>query len=52
MVPTGVAMAVPLVYSKLSPGCSSGCYQMVAEDGVKFDAEIPKFTLSMPRVLH
>src|SRR6266705_3207794 len=25
MVPTGVAIAVPLVYSKLSPGLSSGC---------------------------
>src|SRR5436190_1070117 len=25
MVPTGVAMAVPLVYSKLSPGFSTGC---------------------------
>jgi len=25
---------------------------MVAEDGNKFEAEIPAFTLSMPRVLH
>jgi len=25
---------------------------MVAEDGNKFDAEVPVFTLSMPRVLH
>jgi ApaG protein len=25
---------------------------MVAEDGNKFEAEIPPFTLSMPRVLH
>jgi uncharacterized protein affecting Mg2+/Co2+ transport len=24
----------------------------VAEDGVQFDAPIPEFTLSMPRVLH
>jgi ApaG protein len=29
-----------------------GTYQMVAEDGQKFDAEIAEFTLSMPRVLH
>jgi len=25
---------------------------MVAADGTAFDAEIPLFTLSMPRVLH
>jgi uncharacterized protein affecting Mg2+/Co2+ transport len=25
---------------------------MVAEDGYAFDAEIPSFTLSVPRVLH
>jgi ApaG protein len=29
-----------------------GTYQMVAEDGTPFDAEIPEFTLSVPRVLH
>ena len=29
-----------------------GTYQMVAEDGTHFDAEIPEFTLAMPRVLH
>jgi ApaG protein len=29
-----------------------GSYQMVAEDGTKFDAVIPPFALSMPRVLH
>ena len=29
-----------------------GTYQIVAGDGKKFDAEIPLFTLSMPRVLH
>lgn len=33
-------------------GTMRGSYQMVAEDGQKFDAEIPEFTLSMPRVLH
>jgi ApaG protein len=29
-----------------------GTYQMVAEDGTKFDAVIPNFQLNMPRVLH
>jgi len=42
---SGTAMATPV-------GTMRGTYQMVAEDGNKFDAEIPLFTLSMPRVLH
>ncbi len=33
-------------------GTMRGTYQMVAGDGTAFDAEIPVFTLSMPRVLH
>ena len=33
-------------------GTMKGSYQMVAEDGTKFDATITEFTLSMPRVLH
>lgn len=33
-------------------GTMRGSYQMVAEDGVRFDADIPEFTLSVPRVLH
>ena len=33
-------------------GTMKGTYQMVAEDGTHFDAEIPEFTLAMPRVLH
>ncbi len=33
-------------------GSMHGSYQMIAEDGVTFDAEIPTFVLSMPRVLH
>ena len=33
-------------------GTMRGTYQMLAEDGTKFDAVIPEFTLSMPRVLH
>ena len=42
---SGTAMATAV-------GTMRGSYQMVAEDGNKFDAEIPAFTLSMPRVLH
>ena len=42
---SGTAIATPV-------GTMRGSYQMVAEDGVKFDAPIPEFTLSMPRVLH
>ena len=33
-------------------GTMRGTYQMVAEDGTKFNAVIPEFTLSVPRVLH
>ncbi len=33
-------------------GSMHGSYQMVAEDGVQFEAEIPAFILTMPRVLH
>ncbi len=33
-------------------GTMAGSYQMVAEDGTKFDAPIPQFVLSVPRVLH
>lgn len=33
-------------------GTMRGSYQMMAEDGTKFDAVIPEFTLSVPRVLH
>ena len=35
-----------------SVGTMKGSYQMVAEDGTHFDAQIPEFTLSVPRVLH
>ncbi len=42
---SGTAISTPV-------GTMRGSYQMVAEDGQKFDAEIPEFTLSMPRVLH
>lgn len=33
-------------------GTMRGTYQMLAEDGTRFDATIPEFTLSAPRVLH
>jgi ApaG protein len=33
-------------------GTMHGTYQMIAEDGRQFDAPIPSFTLSVPRVLH
>lgn len=33
-------------------GTMTGSYQMMAEDGTKFDAPIPQFVLSVPRVLH
>jgi ApaG protein len=42
---SGTAIATPV-------GTMKGSYQMVAEDGTHFDAEIPEFTLSVPRVLH
>ena len=42
---SGTAIATPV-------GTMRGSYQMVAEDGLQFDAAIPEFTLSIPRVLH
>jgi ApaG protein len=42
---SGTALATPV-------GTMRGSYQMVAEDGTQFDASIPEFTLSVPRVLH
>lgn len=33
-------------------GSMRGSYQMIADDGVEFDAEITPFTLSIPRILH
>ena len=33
-------------------GHMCGSYQMIADDGTSFDAEIPVFTLSMPNMLH
>ena len=33
-------------------GTMGGSYRMIADDGTAFDAEIPSFTLSIPRTLH
>jgi ApaG protein len=35
-----------------SVGTMKGTYEMVADDGTSFEAEIPVFTLSIPRTLH
>jgi ApaG protein len=29
-----------------------GSYFFVAEDGTRFDAQIPEFVLTIPRILH
>ncbi len=42
---SGTAIATPV-------GTMRGSYQMTAEDGRQFEAPIPQFTLSAPRVLH
>jgi ApaG protein len=33
-------------------GSMHGSYKMIADDGERFDAEIPMFTLSIPHILH
>jgi ApaG protein len=35
-----------------SLGTMRGSYQMLADDGTRFDAVIDPFTLSIPRTLH
>lgn len=42
---SGTALATPV-------GTMRGSYQMLADDGTRFDAAIPEFALSIPRVLH
>jgi ApaG protein len=37
---------------KTPVGTMHGSYQMIADDGVNFDAEIPSFSLSVPGMLH
>ena len=42
---SGTSIATPV-------GTMRGTYQMVAEDGTRYDAPVPEFTLSVPRTLH
>jgi ApaG protein len=42
---SGASIATPV-------GTMRGSYQMLAIDGTRFEATIPEFTLSVPRVLH
>jgi ApaG protein len=42
---SGTSIATPV-------GTMRGSYQMIAADGTRFEAPIPEFTLSIPRVLH
>ena len=42
---SGCSLATPV-------GTMKGSYQMVGEDGTRFEAEIPEFVLAIPRVLH
>ena len=42
---SGTSIATPV-------GTMRGTYQMAGEDGSRFDAAIPEFTLAVPRVLH
>lgn len=42
---SGCALPTPV-------GTMRGSYRMVATDGTHFDAEIPEFTLAVPRALH
>jgi ApaG protein len=42
---SGASIATPV-------GTMRGSYQMLAADGTRFEATIPEFTLSVPRVLH
>ncbi|PWB56538.1 MAG: Co2+/Mg2+ efflux protein ApaG [Nitrosomonadales bacterium] len=42
---SGISLATPV-------GTMRGSYQMVAEDGTRFEASVAEFILSVPRVLH
>jgi len=42
---SGAVLETPL-------GTMQGSYQMLADDGTRFDAPIAPFTLSIPRMLH
>lgn len=42
---SGTSLATPF-------GTMRGSYQMIAEDGTRFEAPIPEFALAAPRVVH
>jgi len=42
---SGTVIATPVGYMQ-------GSYEMVGDDGTRFDAEIPPFSLAMPNKLH
>ena len=42
---SGTMMKTPI-------GTMHGSYQLIADDGVSFDAEIPSFSLNVPNMLH
>jgi len=42
---SGCQLATPV-------GTMRGTYQMIAEDGMQFEAPVAEFLLSMPRILH
>ena len=42
---SGTMMRTPI-------GTMRGSYQLVADDGVNFEAEIPSFSLNVPKILH
>lgn len=42
---SGTMMKTPI-------GTMHGSYQMIADDGVNFNAEIPSFSLNVPKMLH
>jgi ApaG protein len=42
---SGTVIATPV-------GSMQGSYEMQGDDGTRFDAEVPPFSLAMPRTLH
>ena len=50
---TGSTATITEFTSLTTPiGSMKGTYQMVAEDGTHFEAEIPEFVLASPSALH
>ena len=50
--PGGTFRYTSAAMSETPVGTMTGAYEMVADDGVRFDAEIPAFKLSAPNLLH